>query len=107
PGSAPHGGDLGFNTRDGFVKEFSAVAFRLKPGELSPVFESEFGFHFLEVLERRGEEVRTRHVLITIKPTPESLKRAKTHIDSIYQHVVDNKLDFYTAATRYSDNKET
>src|SRR5690606_12569253 len=42
PGSAPHGGDLGFNTRDGFVKEFSAVAFRLKPGELSPVFESEF-----------------------------------------------------------------
>jgi len=107
PGSAPYGGDLGFNTRDGFVKEFSAVAFRLKPGELSPVFESEYGFHFLEVLERRGEEVRTRHVLITIKPTPASLERAKVHIDSIYQHVVDKKLDFYTAATLYSDNKET
>jgi len=107
PGSAPYGGDLGFNTRDGFVKEFSAVAFRLKPGELSPVFESEYGFHFLEVLERRGEEVRTRHVLINIKPTAASLARAKTHIDSIYEHVVDNKLDFYTAATLYSDNKET
>ncbi len=107
PGSAPYGGDLGFNTRDGFVKEFSAVAFRLKPGELSPVFESEYGFHFLEVLERRGEEVRTRHVLIQIKPTAASLARAKTHIDSIYEHVVDNKLDFYTAATLYSDNKET
>ena len=107
PGSAPYGGDLGFNTRDGFVKEFSAVAFRLKPGELSPVFESEFGFHFLEVLERRGEEVRTRHILINIKPTAASLKRAKAHIDSIYEHVVDDKLDFYTAATRYSDNKET
>jgi len=106
-GSAPYGGDLGFNTRDGFVKEFSAVAFRLKPGEISPVFESEFGFHFLEVLERRGEEVRTRHILIQTKPTTASLQRAKTHIDSIYQNVVSGKLDFYSAATQYSDNKET
>ena len=106
-GSAPYGGDLGFNTRDGFVKEFSAVAFRIKPGEISPVLESEFGFHFLEVLERRGEEVRTRHVLIQIKPTTASLARAKTHIDSIYKNVVDGKLDFYSAATLYSDNKET
>ncbi len=107
PGSAPYGGDLGFNTRDGFVKEFSAVAFRLKPGELSPVFESEFGFHFLEVLERRGEEVRTRHILIQIKPTGASLDRAKAKIDSIYENVQARKLDFYSAATLYSDNKET
>lgn len=106
-GSAPYGGDLGFNTRDGFVKEFSAVAFRLKPGEISPVFESEYGFHFLEVLERRGEEVRTRHILIQIKPTAASLQRAKVHIDSIYENVVNGELDFYSAATRYSDNKET
>ncbi|WP_353186348.1 peptidylprolyl isomerase [Parapedobacter lycopersici] len=107
PGSAPYGGDLGFNTRDGFVKEFSAVAFRLKPGELSPVFESEFGFHFLEVLERRGEEVRTRHILVQIKPTAASLERARKDIDSIHNLVVTNKLDFYTAATLHSDNKET
>ncbi|MFC3196405.1 peptidylprolyl isomerase [Parapedobacter deserti] len=106
-GSAPYGGDLGFSTRDRYVKEFSAVAFRLKPGELSPVFESEHGFHFLEVLERRGEEVRVRHVLIQTKPTEASLNRAKAHIDSIYDRVVSKKLDFYTAATLYSDNKET
>lgn len=107
PGSAPYGGDLGFNTREGFVKEFSAVAFRLKPGELSHVFESEFGFHFLEVLERRGEETRTRHILVQIKPTQASLQRAKAHIDTIHTNVINGKLDFYTAATRYSDNKET
>lgn len=107
PGSAPYGGDLGFNTRDAMVKEFSAVSFRLKPGEISTVFESEFGFHFLEVLERRGEETRTRHVLIRIPPTQASLDRAKAHIDSIQSHVVNNRMDFYTAATRYSDNKET
>ncbi|HZH54195.1 MAG TPA: peptidylprolyl isomerase, partial [Sphingobacteriaceae bacterium] len=107
PGSAPFGGDLGFQTRDGFVKEFSAVAFRLKPGEVSHVFESEFGFHFLQVVERRGEEVRSRHVLIQVKPTAASMNRAKAHIDSIYNFVVDGKMDFYTAATNYSDNKET
>jgi len=106
-GSAPYGGDLGFHTRDMMVKEYTAVAFRMKPGEVSSVFESEHGFHFLQVLERRGEEVHTRHILIQIKPTAASLERAKTHIDSIYQHVVDKKLDFYTAATLYSDNKET
>ncbi|SEL69620.1 periplasmic chaperone for outer membrane proteins SurA [Parapedobacter koreensis] len=106
-GSAPYGGDLGFSTRDRYVKEFSAVAFRLKPGELSQVFESEHGFHFLEVLERRGEEARVRHILIQIKPTQASLDRAKKHIDSIYENVAAKKLDFYTAATLYSDNKET
>jgi len=106
-GSAPYGGDLGFHTRDMMVKEYTAVSFRMKPGEVSPVFESEHGFHFLEVLERRGEEVRTRHILIQIKPTAASLERAKKHIDSIYENVANKKLDFYSAATLYSDNKET
>lgn len=107
PGSAPFGGDLGFQTRDMYVKEFSAVAFRLKPGELSQVFESEYGFHILQVLERRGEEVRARHILIQTQPTPESMNRLKAHIDSVYNFVAEGKMDFYTAATLYSDNKET
>lgn len=107
PGSAPFGGDLGFQTRDMYVKEFSAVAFRLKPGELSQVFESEYGFHILQVLERRGEEVRARHILVQTQHTPESMNRLKAHIDSVYNFVADGKMDFYTAATLYSDNKET
>lgn len=107
PGSAPFGGDLNFQTRDGFVKEFSAVAFRMKPGEISHVFESEYGFHVVQVLERRGEEVRARHILIQIRPPAASLERSKAHIDSIYSFVKNNKMDFYTAATVYSDNKET
>lgn len=106
-GSAINGGDLGFSTRDTFVKEFSAVAFRMKPGEISQVFESEFGFHFLQVLERRGEEIKTRHVLVSIKPTQSSMDRAKAKIDSIYQLVNTKKVDFYTAATAYSDNQMT
>ncbi|SUI96780.1 Peptidyl-prolyl cis-trans isomerase surA [Sphingobacterium spiritivorum] len=106
-GSAVAGGDLGFSTRDNYVKEFSAVAFKLKPGEISQVFETEYGFHFLQVLERRGEEVRARHILVSIKPTNASLERTKVKMDSLYQKLINKKIDFYNAATQYSDNKET
>ncbi len=106
-GSAMAGGDLGFSTRDNYVKEFSAIAFKLKAGEISQVFETEYGFHFLQVLERRGEEVKARHILISVKPTAASLERTRLKLDTVYQKLVDKKLDFHTAATHYSDNKET
>ncbi|SEM50239.1 periplasmic chaperone for outer membrane proteins SurA [bacterium A37T11] len=106
-GSAPNGGDLGFFDRSSMVKEFSAVAFRLKPGELSDVFETEYGFHFLQVTERRGEQVRARHILIKFKPSEAALERAKRKADSIYNLVISKKMDFYTAATHFSDDKET
>lgn len=107
PGSASEGGDLGFMDRTMLVKEFAAVAFKLKEGELSQVFETEFGFHFLQVIERRGEQVRVRHILIKTEPTAASLERAKAKADSIYQLVTDKKLPFSTAASLYSDDKET
>ncbi|HAK29047.1 MAG TPA: peptidylprolyl isomerase, partial [Sphingobacterium sp.] len=99
PGSAPYGGDLGFGTRDNYVKEFSAMAFKLKPGEISPIVESKYGFHIIQVLERRGEEVHTRHILMKINPGPAALERTKNKLDSIYKLVVDKKMDFYHAAT--------
>ncbi|TZF85642.1 peptidylprolyl isomerase (plasmid) [Pedobacter sp. BS3] len=107
PGSAPDGGDLGFFDRTAMAKEFTAMAFKLKPGEISPVFETEFGFHFLQVLDRRGEQVHARHILIRINPTPASLERAKAHADSIRNDVVSGKLPFSTAASLYSDDNET
>jgi len=107
PGSANQGGEYDFAPRENYVKEFSAMAFKLKPGEISPVFETEYGFHFLQVLERRGEEVKVRHVLVTMKPTSASLDRVKGKIDSIYNQVQSGKLPFSTAATLYSDDKET
>ncbi|MDA9554999.1 peptidylprolyl isomerase [Pelobium sp.] len=107
PGSAREGGDLGFFDRQTMAKEFTSWAFKLKPGEMSPVFETEFGFHFLEVTDRRGEQVRARHILIIPENTPASLDRAKLEIDSIYQKVKAGKLDFSAAASLYSDDKET
>ena len=106
-GSAPYGGELGFSTRENWVKEFSAQAFRLKKGEISPVFETQFGFHFLQVLERRGEEVNVRHILVKKQPTIESLNRAKAKIDSIADLIANNKLTFNQAASVYSDDQNT
>src|SRR6185437_12175917 len=108
PGSAPDGGDLGFADRTGFVKEFSAMAFKLKAGEISPVFETDFGFHFLQVIERRGEQVHVRHILIVPAITQESLDRAKAKADSVYDLMQKNKkIDFSTYAAYYSDDMDT
>ncbi|WP_256013302.1 peptidylprolyl isomerase [Desertivirga xinjiangensis] len=107
PGSAPDGGDLGFFDRTVMTKEFTAMAFKLKAGDLSPVFETDFGFHFLQVIDRRGEQVRVRHILIKIEPTPASLDRTKAHIDSIHRDVVAGKIPFATAASMFSDNNDT
>jgi len=108
PGSAMQGGDLGFADRSTFVKEFAAWAFKLKAGEISPVFETDYGFHFLQVIERRGEQVHVRHILIIPAVTEASMQRAKAKADSVYQFTQKNKnIDFSSFANYYSDNKET
>ncbi len=107
PGSAPAGGDLGFADRSTFVKEFAAMAFKLKAGDISPVFETDYGFHFLQVIERRGEQVHVRHILIVPEVTQASLARAKSKADSIYNVIKTMKVDFSSAASFYSDDNET
>jgi len=64
PGSAAQGGDLGFVKRGVFYPEFEAAAFRLQQSELSDIIESPVGFHIIQMLERRGESINTRHILI-------------------------------------------
>jgi peptidyl-prolyl cis-trans isomerase SurA len=106
--SAVEGGDLGFFDRNAMVKEFTATAFKLKAGEISPVFETDFGFHVLQVIERRGEQVHARHILIMPSITQAALDRDKAKADSIYTLITANKkIDFSSAASFYSDNKET
>jgi len=111
PGSAVEGGDIGWGDRNATVKEYTANAFKLKAGEISPVFESDFGYHFLQVIERRGEQVHTRHILIVPKITGESLTRAKARADSIYTEMAKQKNItgelFSNAAGVFSDDKES
>lgn len=107
-GSAQDGGDLGFFDRTQMATEFTAMAFKMKAGEVSPVFETDFGMHILQVLERRGEQVHARHIIIVPKITQASLDRAKAKVDSIYTLIANNnKVDFSSAASVYSDDKDT
>lgn len=107
PGSAAEGGEYPFSDRNTWVKEFTRTAFKLKPGEISNVFETQFGYHILQVLERRGEQVKVRHILRTFSPTPESLEITKKLADSVYNLVETGKIDFFTAANHFSDDEQT
>ncbi len=107
PGSAKTGGQLPPFGRGQMVPEFEAVAFRLKPGEISEVFESAYGFHFMQLISRKGETVDARHILISAKNTQMDVINAKLQLDSIQKSIIDNKITFENAAKRYSDDKET
>lgn len=103
PGSTAKGGELGFFTRGDMVGEFEAAAFALKPGEVSPIIETNFGFHILQLIERRGNSVNVRHILMIPKVSTDDLLKARMRLDSIAQEVRQGKITFSEAARLYSD----
>ena len=107
PGSSKAGGDLGFFKRGMMVPEFDAIAFRLKEDSVSEVFETSFGFHFMEMLERRGEQINVRHILVRAKTSLEDLERARLFLDSIHGLILDKKITFAEAAEKFSDDEES
>lgn len=107
PGSSKSGGDLGFFKRGQMVPEFDAVAFRLKEDSVSEVFETSYGFHFMEMLERRGEQINVRHILIRAKTSEEDLERARVFLDSIHQLIEEGEMTFAQAAEKFSDDEES
>lgn len=104
PGSAAKGGDLGFVKRGKFYPEFEAVAFSLKTGEISAVFQTQAGYHIIQMLERRGDEIHVAHILLQPKPSTEAQVTAIEYLDSIKTVILAEKLDFSRAARRYSDD---
>ncbi len=107
PGSARAGGELGFVGRGDLVKAFEAVAFKLKPGELSPVVETEYGFHIIQPIERRGEQVNVRHILIKPEIQEADYAATKKEMDSIYTLLITKKIEFGEAAAKFSDDART
>lgn len=103
PGSARNGGDLGWAKRGKFVPEFEAIAYNLEPNEISEVFESDFGYHIMQLLERRGNTVHTRHVLI--KPKVEMIDHERTIqlLDSLRHLIATDSISFEYAVSRHSD----
>jgi peptidyl-prolyl cis-trans isomerase SurA len=107
PGSAKTGGRYDGIGRGMFMPQFEAVAFRLKPGEISEVFETPYGYHFIKLIARRGELVDLQHLLITPKISNEDVVRSKIKLDSIYNEISEGKISFCEAVAKYSDDKET
>ncbi len=107
PGSARKGGELGLVPRGTFVPEFEAAAYNLKPGEVSKIIETEFGYHVLQLIERRGEQINVRHILISPKLDGSDLLRAKNKIDSVHAILKADTLSFAEVAMRYSDDDAT
>lgn len=105
--SAKIGGDLGYVSRADLVTEFAAAAFKLKEGEVSRVVESEYGFHIIELIDRKGEKINCRHILLMPKVNSMNLSDAKRKIDSISTTLTTDTLTFREAATKYSDDELT
>lgn len=103
PGSGARGGDLGFAKRGSYVPEFEATVFSLKPDEVSEVIETEFGFHVIKQLERRGNSVRARHILIKPDITEADNQSARDLLDSVRTLIASDSITFEAAVKKYSD----
>ena len=107
-GSNMQGGELGFHSRADFVPEFSAVAFNLSdPKKVSRIVETEYGFHIIQLIEKRGDQANVRHILLTPKVSTQELTSAVNRLDSLRKEIVAGKIPFEEAARYISQDKDT
>ena len=107
PGSAKNGGELGFVGRGDLVPEFAAVAFNLKEGEVSRIVKTEYGYHIIQLIERRGERINVRHILLKPKISSYEKINARHFLDSVSTLIRNDSINFKNAVLKFSDDKET
>ena len=108
PGSARQGGELGFMGRGMLDPTFAAAAFNLTdPKKVSKVVESEFGYHIIQLIDRRGDKLNCRHILLKPKVSADALNAATNRLDSIANDIKAGKFTFDEATMIISDDKET
>lgn len=105
--SASQGGDLGFFSRGQMVPEFEAAAFKTKPDSVSKIIETKYGYHILQVISRKGDEVHARHILITPKTYSSDIELSRRLADSIYNLIKMDSISFTDAAKKFSDDEAT
>ena len=102
-GSARGGGDLGFAKRGKYVTEFEAAAYKLEELEVSPVIETQFGFHIIQMLGRRGNSIHVRHILIRPEITDDDVALGQRHMDTVRTMLLKDSLSFSRAVKKFSD----
>lgn len=107
-GSAMQGGELGYTPRSGWVPEFANVAFNLSdPKKVSRIVETEYGYHIMQLIGKRGDQVNVRHILLTPKVNDKDLSDAKVKLDSLRMDIMADKFKFEEAARYISQDKDT
>ncbi|MEZ4722058.1 MAG: peptidylprolyl isomerase [Flavobacteriales bacterium] len=108
PGSAENNGELGFTGLSDLVPEFSSACTGLKDGEMSDIVKTQFGYHLIQMIERKGDRVNVRHILLIPQVSPVDLQKAKNQLDSLRTQILEvDSLTFAKAAVKYSTDKDT
>jgi peptidyl-prolyl cis-trans isomerase SurA len=107
PSAKHNSGEMGFVSRGAMVPTYEAMAFRLKKGDISEPFESPFGFHIMQLLDRRGNEYNSRHILISATPSENDIELTRKFLDSLKQEISKGTIKFEEAAREYSDDQAT
>jgi peptidyl-prolyl cis-trans isomerase SurA len=103
PATAKNGGETGYFTKGVMEPTFENAAFSLtKPGEVSPIIETSYGYHILQLIDRKGEQVNVRHILVRKQPSNNAIQIAKQKADSIYNLLIKDEINFADAAKKFS-----
>ena len=107
PQSAVRGGELDYLTRTNMDPAFAEAAFNLKPGKISKIVESEMGFHILQLIDRQGDKIKVRQIVLRPKVSESEKEEALHRLDTIRQYINDGKMTFEEAAYYFSSDKKT
>ncbi|PCJ63853.1 MAG: hypothetical protein COA58_14575 [Bacteroidetes bacterium] len=106
-GTAINGGELGYFSRGQMVGPFERVAFKLKPDSISDIIETEYGYHILQLIDRKGEKVNARHILVKPLIVNSDLVALKAQMKGLINDVKEGKLSMCQVASKYSTNNQT
>ncbi|MDR2970292.1 MAG: peptidylprolyl isomerase [Tannerellaceae bacterium] len=108
PGSAMQGGEMGLQSKGNLLPEFANVAFNLTdPSRVSQIVQTEYGFHIIQLIEKRGDRINVRHILLRPKVSEKELNDATVKMDSLYTDIKATKFSFEEAATYLSFDKDS
>jgi len=107
PSAQQNYGEMNYVGRGAMVPEYEAMAFRIKKGEISQPFKSSFGFHIMQLLDRRGNEYNSRHILISATPSADDIVRAEHFLDSLRRKILKDSIKFEKAAKEFSDDQRS